>query len=91
MRHVLSEETREDTTADARHSAAPEAEDVLGKLGGMNAETLKIYGPCPTHQLWHDIERKCFECVCELYRLRTTLEHEKPQNATEAESVQDDS
>ncbi len=31
----------------------------------MNADTLKLYGPCPTHQLWHDLERQCFYCVVE--------------------------
>lgn len=30
----------------------------------MNAETLKIYGPCRIHLVWHDLTVECFECVC---------------------------
>src|SRR5688572_19859562 len=31
----------------------------------MTPETLKIFGPSPTHRLWHDQERKCDLCVFE--------------------------
>jgi hypothetical protein len=38
----------------------PEIEAIL-----MTEETLKVYGPCPTHGLWHDLSRGCFYCMVE--------------------------
>jgi hypothetical protein len=29
----------------------------------MTEETLKVYGPCPTHGLWQDLESGCFYCM----------------------------
>jgi hypothetical protein len=31
----------------------------------MTAETLRVYGPCPAHRLWHDLERECLLCIVE--------------------------
>jgi hypothetical protein len=31
----------------------------------MTEETLKSYGPCPKHGLWHDLETSCLECLFE--------------------------
>lgn len=31
----------------------------------MTAETLKVYGPCAKHRLWHDLSLKCHYCLCE--------------------------
>lgn len=39
----------------------------------MTAETLKVYGPCPVHRLWHDLERECFYCVVE--RIESEVNH----------------
>lgn len=31
----------------------------------MTEETLRQYGPCTKHELWHDLEQSCFYCVVE--------------------------
>src|SRR5262249_23483905 len=31
----------------------------------MTEETLKVYGPCLKHRLFHDLERECFYCLVE--------------------------
>lgn len=45
----------------------------------MNVE---VYGPCPIHNLWHDMEQECFECL--IHRVRAVLLDEKQQAAETA-------
>jgi len=37
----------------------------------MTEDTLKVYGPCDQHQLWHDLETECFECMCDRVKAET--------------------